>query len=90
MFSSAWVGSQSREVFWFLFIAVTILGVYVVPASKDLDERDRLFVINHHHISLKGEKEPPSIGRGVGKALDLPHSWRRSLLTFLNLTLIIN
>lgn len=66
-----------------------ILCVYVVPASKDLDEWDRLFVINHHHISLKGE-EPPSIGRGVGKALDLPHGWRSSLLTFLNLTLIIN
>lgn len=67
-----------------------IFGVYVVPASKDLDEWDRLFVINHHHISLKGEKEPPSNGRGVGKAVDVPHSWRSSLLTFLNLTLIIN
>lgn len=57
-----WVGSQSREVFWFLFIAVMILCVYVVPASKDLDEWDRLFVINHHHISLKERRSHQVLG----------------------------
>lgn len=59
--------------------------VYVVPASEDLDEYDRLCLISHHRISLMQEKEPWRNGRGVGEALDLPLSSRglqKSLLTF--------
>lgn len=47
-----WLGSQSRGVFWFLFIVVMILGVYVVSASKDLDKRGRVCLTNHRSISL--------------------------------------
>lgn len=55
-------GSQSRGLFRFLFIAVLMLGVYVVPASKDLGEWDRLCLINHL-ISLT-EREPQKDGSG--------------------------
>lgn len=58
-----WLRSQSRGVFWFLFIAVMMLGVYVVPASKDLGKWDRLCLINHHNTSLMREKEPWRGGR---------------------------
>lgn len=55
-----------------------MLGVYVVPASKDLDKRDRLCLINHHNISLMGQKELWRNGRGVGETLDLPLSCLRA------------
>lgn len=53
-----------------------MFGVYVVPASKDLDKWDRLCLINHHNISPMRQKEPRRNGRGVGEALDLPLSSR--------------
>lgn len=55
-------GSQSTGLFRFLFIAVLMLGVYVVPASKDLGEWDRLCLINHL-ISLT-ERGPRKDGGG--------------------------
>lgn len=57
-------GSQSRGLFRFLFIAALMLGAYVVPASKDLGEWDRLCLINHL-ISLT-EREPWKDGSGRG------------------------
>lgn len=69
-----WLGSQSRGVFWCLFIVVMMLGVYVVLTSKDLDKR--VCLINHHSISLMRQKELWRNGSGVGEASDLPLSSR--------------
>lgn len=79
-----WLASQGRGVFWFLFSAVTMLCVYMVPASKDFNNKwDRLCLINHH-ISLMGEKELLRGRESLEKTSDLSvHGLGEvSLLTF--------
>jgi hypothetical protein len=59
-----WLASQGRWVFWFLFIAVIILGVYVVPASEEFNKWNRLCLINH-----------PSSLIGVGSHVGMRGGW---------------
>lgn len=91
-----WLGSQSRGVFWFPFIALAMVGIYVVPASKDLGKWDRLCLINHPNIpdGREGATERwEKCGRGFRSASQftgLESLLTLSFLLLLNLSVIVN